>query len=139
MKNSTSENMYKMLLHLYPASYRKRYEVPMMQLFRDLHKEALNEGFAGLLVLWVHVFFMDFIPSLIHQYSDKNAMEDKFQKGGEIMPKLLWKSAALLFVPGFVVFGAGIGLFLSGEPMAGGGATGLGAGIIAMTIGLMRR
>jgi hypothetical protein len=50
------ENFYRVLLGVYPADYRREYEGLMVQLFRDLCRDAYREkGRAGLARLWQRV------------------------------------------------------------------------------------
>lgn len=62
---TTSERVYQLLLWLYPSDYRREYGADMMQLFRDLRRDALRErGAAGLIDLWMHVI-IDFAVSIL--------------------------------------------------------------------------
>jgi len=65
---TTSERVYQLLLWLYPSDYRREYGADMMQLFRDLRRDALRErGAAGLIDLWMHVI-IDFAVSILAEY-----------------------------------------------------------------------
>jgi hypothetical protein len=46
--------LYQALLAVYPSEFRNAYGGPMLQLFRDSSRRALQEaGAGGLLVLWI--------------------------------------------------------------------------------------
>jgi hypothetical protein len=51
---STSVQLYRWLIHLYPASFRRDYGEEMIQLFDDLCWDEMRQGdgFLGLLKLW---------------------------------------------------------------------------------------
>ena len=51
---STSVYLYRWLIFLYPASFRRNYGEEMVQLFRDLCWDEMRqgEGFLGLLKMW---------------------------------------------------------------------------------------
>ena len=59
---------YRLLLGMYPPSYRREYGALMEQLFRDQCREALNQrGRRGLVGLWRNVL-IDFIVSVSREH-----------------------------------------------------------------------
>lgn len=70
---TTSERVYQLLLWLYPPDYRREYGPDMMQLFRDLQRDALRQrGAAGLMGLWMRVI-IDFAVSMLSEYRRHSA------------------------------------------------------------------
>lgn len=66
-----SERVFRRLLRAYPSSLRTQYEGPMMQLFRDLCRDARNRrGGVGLIALWGFIL-KDTVGSLISEYRDE--------------------------------------------------------------------
>ncbi|MBN1313624.1 MAG: hypothetical protein JXB30_19630 [Anaerolineae bacterium] len=64
-----SQRVYKMLLWLYPAPFRKEYGSLMVQLFADRLRDASRRGTSDILWLWLHTL-IDLIFSAIQEYSD---------------------------------------------------------------------
>ena len=53
-----SERLYRLLLFMYPADYRREYAPHMAQLFRDMCRDAYaQEGIPGMVMWWAATFF----------------------------------------------------------------------------------
>ena len=51
---STAERFYRLLMSLYPVEHRESFEVPMLQLFRDVYRrEVKSEGYGAVLRFWL--------------------------------------------------------------------------------------
>ncbi len=52
----TAERFYRALLSLYPAEHRESYEIPMLQLFRDIYRHEVNlGGYRSVLKFWAFI------------------------------------------------------------------------------------
>jgi serine/threonine protein kinase len=64
------ERIYRILLGLYPAAFREEYGPLMVQLFRDMCRDARRSGTGGLVRLWLHTLF-DLIRSALREHLAK--------------------------------------------------------------------
>lgn len=63
---SMSEKIYRVLLYLYPTDFRRTYGDDMLQLFRDLCRDAKSEGNPHLITVWKRVL-PDVITSIVRE------------------------------------------------------------------------
>jgi hypothetical protein len=76
-----AEGLYRHLLGTLPEAFRKEYEEAMVQLFRDLCRDAADRrGFAGLVAVWGFLL-KDLTGSLIreHRAEGRKAMRELWQ------------------------------------------------------------
>ncbi len=121
--NSTgdiAERFYRVLLSLYPAEHRDSYEVPMLQLFRDIYRQEVQPGgYKTVLQFWAFIL-KDVVRSLFREHLTQGA------KPMSIVSSLKPDVSAgvgviLLAVPSYFI-GASVlrqnapGLFISGQP-----------------------
>ncbi len=67
---SVSARVYRLLLFVYPAAYRREYGPPMIQVYRDLCRNSYQQrGMVGLLSLWLRLL-ADLLTSSIGQHLD---------------------------------------------------------------------
>jgi hypothetical protein len=76
-----AEQLYHLLLFVYPATHRREYGPLMVQLFRDLCRDSYcQKGFVGLVRLWSHVLADTVVTATVeHFYA--------FQEGGQLMTR----------------------------------------------------
>lgn len=68
---------YRLLVQVYPLSFRQDYGDPMLQLFQDRCVLALQQNrHLGIPVLWAHTL-VDFFLSVLEQYTNRGAMNTK--------------------------------------------------------------
>jgi hypothetical protein len=78
---SASEGLYRRLLFLYPAQYRREYGPLMTQAYRDLCRDSCQQrGTAGLVLLWFRLL-ADLVTSALRQHLDE------LREGDSIMTK----------------------------------------------------
>jgi hypothetical protein len=98
-----SQRLYRQLLRLYPQAYRTTYEAEMFRLFTNQCREAYQQqGWLGILFLWLRTFVDVGKTVMIEHFSDPNARIGLL----EVMPSspLPWKGVFLVLIPGFVFF-----------------------------------
>ncbi len=67
---SSSVRLYRFLLLAYPAPFRRDYGESMVQVFRDICRDAVRQqGDKGLLGVWVHV-----LPELVSTASEQHLL-----------------------------------------------------------------
>jgi hypothetical protein len=67
---SASERVYRLLLFVYPKTYRREYGPPMIQVYRDLCRNSYRQrGRVGLASLWLRLL-ADLFTSSIGQHLD---------------------------------------------------------------------
>ncbi|HOU13829.1 MAG TPA: hypothetical protein PKZ84_12005 [Anaerolineae bacterium] len=65
---SRAERVYRALLWVYPADFRREYEAPMAQLFRDLCRDVYSQhGRLGLAQMWGRVLADTAIAAVIER------------------------------------------------------------------------
>jgi hypothetical protein len=100
---SASERLYRFLLYVYPAMYRREYGPPMTQAYRDLcHSAYRQRGMAGLASLWIRLS-ADLLASAIGQHLDV------LREGGRIMTN---REHALAIIAATFPLAIGLGLSL---------------------------
>ena len=52
----TAEGLYRLLLRLYPADFRRRFAADLLELFRDAHRAASGRGLLARLGFWGRIF-----------------------------------------------------------------------------------
>lgn len=103
-KLTTSDRLYKLLLVVYPAGFRRKYGQEMAQVFRDCHRQQMREGGKqGVVRLWVRVV-LDLIRTAPEEYLQS------LGKGGMVM-KALQKLSLAILVYAIVILT--VGRFLS--------------------------
>jgi len=50
-----SERLYELLLRLYPRAFRDRFELQLLELFRDKERAAASRGLPALIVFWIRI------------------------------------------------------------------------------------
>jgi hypothetical protein len=100
-----SERVFRRLLRAYPASLRAEYEGPMVQLFRDLCRDARNRrGGVGLIALWGFIL-RDTAGSLIREHVDEwRRIMDQFQRA--LALKIRRETSPRALARGFLFGGA---------------------------------
>ena len=69
--------IYRLMVQVYPQSFRQDYGEPMLQLFLDRCRLALQQNsLLGIPVLWAHTL-VDFLLSVLEQYTNRGAMNTK--------------------------------------------------------------
>ena len=69
---STPERIYRRLLRMYPADFRRDYAEPMSQLFADRARDArIGRGPTGMLQLWVHIL-VDTVTTAASQHLERD-------------------------------------------------------------------
>ena len=68
----SSERVYRALLLLYPAEFRQRYGQPMVQLFRDVCRDAYRQGGAEALLHWWAAALFDLVQTVITEWRKVN-------------------------------------------------------------------
>lgn len=63
-----SERVYRALLNLYPADFRRTYRQPMLQVFRDVCRDAYRQGGAWGLAQWWAAAGVDFLQSVLTEH-----------------------------------------------------------------------
>jgi hypothetical protein len=100
---SASERLYRFLLHVYPAAYRREYGPLMIQAYHDLcHSVYRQRGMAGLAPLWVRLS-TDLATSAVGQHLDA------LREGGRVMTK---REHALAIIAATFPLAIGLGLSL---------------------------
>lgn len=64
-----SERVYKILLYLYPRKFRQEYATDMIQVFRDMQRDAQSHGIMSQMSLWGRTL-LDIVVSVVSEYSD---------------------------------------------------------------------
>jgi hypothetical protein len=116
-----AERFYRLLLSLYPAEHRDSYEVPMLQLFRDIYRQEVKSGgHKTVLQFWAFIL-KDGVRSLFREHITQGA------KPMSIVSSVKPNFAAgvgliLLAVPSYFVVASALrqnapGLSLLGSPM----------------------
>ena len=105
-----SLNLYRLLLHAYPAEFQREYAAQMTQVFRDCCLTAeRQDGLSGMLLLWIHTL-VDFFISVIQEHSQKemDMTKDKFTRfsGWGMI------TGTILFVLGFVLDASRVRIFI---------------------------
>jgi hypothetical protein len=115
---SVSVRIYRALLVMYPKKFREHYETQMVQVFRDLFREAYDRhGMPSVIDLWLHTF-ADLLVS---------ALNERITERSQFMfsPKvILWGGVASVFC----------GLFWM---MTGIAADGTASIVLALLLGLV--
>ncbi len=94
--------VYRVLLLAYPASHRREYGPLMLQLFRDLWRDACRRSGSGsLLKLWVRVL-IDLVVSA--SAAHWQAAKEKLMAVAHQITPMPWRNVLLIVAPG-VVFG----------------------------------
>ena len=89
-----TEQLYRILLFVYPVTHRREYGPLMVQLFGDLCRDSYREkGFIGLVKLWSHVLTDTAVTATVeHFYA--------LQEGGQLMTrKQHWMVLSLAGLP----------------------------------------
>lgn len=74
-----STRLYRAMLLIYPSDFRRAYEIPMLQTFRDCCRQALREnGNSGLFILWVRTI-LDILQSAIEEHSQRGVDMSKIK------------------------------------------------------------
>lgn len=74
-----STRLYRAMLLIYPSDFRRAYEIPMLQTFRDCCRQALWEnGNSGLFILWVRTI-LDTLQSAIEEHSQRGVDMSKIK------------------------------------------------------------
>lgn len=107
-KLRTDERVYRFLLRWYPASFRREYEEPMLQLFRDQSRNAQKAARSW--THWRNTFF-DTARSSVSLHIE-NMMRGKM--GLNLLSALLFGIAAMIFLGRFELRSddAGVAVFL---------------------------
>ncbi|MGH9340861.1 MAG: hypothetical protein ACRD1R_15020 [Acidobacteriota bacterium] len=78
--------IYRILMRAYPEAFRRQYGESMIQIFRDLGRDAAGgSGIAGLIKFWSKI-----LPDLVC-----SVVEQNFNHGSRIMGKLAAASGAV--------------------------------------------
>ena len=97
---SLSEKVYRCLLYLYPAPYRRQYGKLMLQLFLDIYNET--QGGSGVIILWLRLI-PDIIKSVvietIHYWMGESNVERSFLKPFGIFSFIIWVLGSGLILP----------------------------------------
>jgi hypothetical protein len=103
---SASERVYRLLLFVYPAAYRREYGPPMIQAYRDLCWNSYRQrGMVGLGSLWLRLL-ADLFTSSIQQHLDA-------LRGGRIMTEQEHAQATVAVTWPLSMVGR-LGLYLQG-------------------------
>jgi hypothetical protein len=89
-----AEQLYQILLFVYPGTHRREYGPLMVQLFRDLCRDSYRQkGFIGLVQLWSHILTDTAVTATVeHFYA--------LQEGGQLMTrKQHWMVLSLAGLP----------------------------------------
>lgn len=128
-----SDRLYRVLLILYPASYRQEYGPLMAQAFRDLARCACTrEGRLGLVVLWLWTL-VDLAKTAPGEHWE--AIKEQFAMSKDAVSPLPWGQGLLAVLPVFF-FGAWM---VSGDPRFTVGGLALSALVCAIGILIERR
>src|SRR5690606_24449132 len=74
-----STRLYRAMLLIYPSDFRRAYEIPMLQTFRDCCLQALREnGNSGLFILWVRTI-LHILQSSIEEHSQRGVDMSKIK------------------------------------------------------------
>ncbi len=63
-----SERVYRVLLTLYPRDFRREYGWQMLQVFRDVCRDALRQGGALALILWWGTALFDLLRTVVAEH-----------------------------------------------------------------------
>jgi hypothetical protein len=101
---AVSDRLYKLMLMVYPAEFRREYEREMAQVFRDCcRQQRQQDGKLGLARLWVRMF-LDLLRTVPAEHLES------LRKGGTVVKALQKLSLAILIYAGVIMT---LGRFLS--------------------------
>jgi len=98
---STSVYLYRWLIFLYPASFRRNYGEEMVQLFRDLCWDEMRqgEGFLGLLKMWFCV-----LAELRATTREQHLLAGSYYRFRRTLTRLLLATMSTVFLLGGWLF-----------------------------------
>jgi hypothetical protein len=97
-----SERLYKLLMTLYPLEHRSSYEVPMLQVFRDVYRDEVKNGSVReALKFWLFIL-RDAARSILHEQLNKGANDMPIRSIRSPGPSAILGSA-FLSIPAYFV------------------------------------
>ena len=92
---STAERIYRLLLQLYPSQHRQAYGAQMLQLARDLERDACRGGGRHITILYVRLVIDGIYNAGIEHL-------EAFMASNRIQPAA-WLTVLLAAIPGLLV------------------------------------
>lgn len=120
-----SERVYRVLLTLYPRDFRREYGWQMLQVFRDVCRDAVRQGGALALILWWGTALFDLLQTVVAEHRKVWVMTFKITRESFIV----WSGRGLII--------AGVCFILSalGQLQIGAAAWALAMGVYLPFIG----
>jgi hypothetical protein len=99
---SVSERLYRILLRAYPAEHRREYGDSMLQLFRDLCRDAYCQGrLPGLAQVWIRTLW-DVAKTVVIEHLIPATGEISTLRNRPVTPAS-WGKVILAILPGLLV------------------------------------
>src|SRR5262245_260868 len=80
-RRAGAERVYDVLLRLYPAAFRVRFRLKLLEFFRDEHRGAIAAGRIAVLAFWIRIVADALVSALIERARQRPSIPEALMEG----------------------------------------------------------